>query len=56
MDLDREEDGLYDIETLQRRVREVIAASDVPMNLQFRGRSTRGEETKSTAPSPSTPH
>jgi hypothetical protein len=45
MDLDREEDGLYDIETLQRRVREVIAASDVPMNLQFRGRSTRGEET-----------
>ena len=44
MDPAREDDGLYDIEALQHRVREVMAANDVAMNLELRGRSPLGEE------------
>ncbi len=44
MDQDREEDGLYDIEALQRRVREVMAAENVPTDLKFRARSSDPKE------------
>ncbi len=44
MDLDREKDGLYDIEALQRRVREVMADNNLPRSMEFRGRSSRTEE------------
>ncbi len=45
MNPDREDDGLYDIEALQHRVREVMAANDAAMNPEFGGRSSLDEET-----------